>query len=80
MEGRPLHIKASAGTVSRSLEHLRQHRAELPTQTFVFVLSDFLVPPDAYAWQRTLGRRWELVPVVIQDPVAGAIAYRTWAR
>jgi Protein of unknown function DUF58 len=67
LEGRP--FEAPADTVSRSLEHLRQHRRELPTQTFVFVLSDFLVPPDGRAWQRTLEHRWELVPVVIQDPV-----------
>jgi uncharacterized protein (DUF58 family) len=67
LEGRP--FEAPVDTVSRSLEHLRQHRRELPTQTFVFVLSDFLVPPDGRAWQRTLEQRWELVPVVIQDPV-----------
>ena len=62
-------FEAPADTVSQSLEHLRQHRRELPTQTFVFVLSDFLVPPDERAWQQTLEQRWELVPVVIQDPV-----------
>src|SRR3954471_15126808 len=67
LEGRP--FEAPTDTVSRSLEHLRQHRRELPTQTFVFVLSDFLVPPDEDAWRRTLEQRWELVPVVIQDPV-----------
>ena len=27
------------------------------------------VPPDEHAWQRTLEHRWELVPVVIQDPI-----------
>ena len=37
---------APTDTVSRALEHLHEHRRELPTQTFVFVLSDFLVPPD----------------------------------
>jgi Protein of unknown function DUF58 len=67
LEGRP--FAAPDDTVSRSLEHLHQHRRELPTQTFVFVLSDFLVPLDEHAWQRTLEHRWELVPVVIQDPV-----------
>ena len=67
LEGRS--FEAPADTVSRSLEHLRQHRRELPTQTFVFVLSDFLVLPDEHAWQRTLEQRWEVVPVVIQDPV-----------
>ncbi len=67
LEGRG--FDAPDDTVSRSLEHLHQHRRELPTQTFVFVLSDFLVLPDERAWQRTLEHRWELVPVVIQDPV-----------
>jgi hypothetical protein len=67
LEGRP--FDAPADTVSRALDHLHEHRRELPTQTFVFVLSDFLVPPDLRAWQRALEHRWELVPVLIQDPV-----------
>jgi uncharacterized protein (DUF58 family) len=56
-------------TVSQGLEFLGEHRRDLPTQAFVFVLSDFLVPPDLRVWQRALEHRWELVPVVIQDPV-----------
>jgi hypothetical protein len=60
---------APADTVSRALEFLAEHRRDLPTQAFVFVLSDFLVPPDVRAWQRALEHRWELVPVMIQDPV-----------
>ena len=55
--------------VSRGLEFLGEHRRDLPTQAFVFILSDFLVPPEARVWQRALEHRWELVPVVIQDPV-----------
>ena len=60
---------APAETVSHGLEHLVQHRRELPTQTFVFVLSDFLLPPDEEAWLRALEYQWELVPVIVQDPV-----------
>ena len=56
-------------TVSLGLEFLGEHRRDLPTQAFVFVISDFVVPPDERAWQRALEHRWELVPVVIQDPV-----------
>jgi uncharacterized protein (DUF58 family) len=56
-------------TVSQGLEFLAQHRRDLPTQAFVFVLSDFLVPPDLRVWQNALEHRWELVPVVIQDAV-----------
>jgi uncharacterized protein (DUF58 family) len=55
--------------VSAGLEFLGEHRRDLPTQAFVFVLSDFVVPPDLPTWQRALEHRWELVPVVIQDPV-----------
>jgi len=66
-ENRP--FRAPADTVSRCLDHLVEHRRELPTQTFVFVLSDFLDPIDQVAWQQALEYRWELVPVVIQDPV-----------
>jgi uncharacterized protein (DUF58 family) len=63
---------APADTVSQGLEFLAEHRRDLPTQAFVFVLSDFLVPPDLRVWQGALEHRWELVPVVIQDP--------TWER
>jgi len=62
-------FRAPADTVSRALAFLGEHRRELPTQAFVFVLSDFVVPPDIRVWQRTLEHRWEIVPVVIQDPV-----------
>ena len=56
-------------TVARGLYFLGEHRRDLPTQAFVFVLSDFVVPPDLDAWQRALEHQWELVPVVIQDPM-----------
>jgi Protein of unknown function DUF58 len=62
-------FQASADTVARGLAFLGDHRRDLPTQAFVFVLSDFAVPPDLDAWQRALEHQWELVPVVIQDPV-----------
>ena len=64
---RPFH--APADTVSRALEFLGEHRLDLPTQAFVFILSDFFVPPDLRVWQRALEHRWEIVPVAIQDPV-----------
>jgi uncharacterized protein (DUF58 family) len=58
---------APTDTVSQGLDFLGEHRRDLPTQAFVFVLSDFVVPPDLRVWQRALEHRWELVPVVIQD-------------
>jgi uncharacterized protein (DUF58 family) len=62
-------FRAPEDTVSRGLEFLGEHRRDLPTQAFVFVLSDFIVPPDLAVWQRALENRWELVPVIVQDPL-----------
>ncbi len=60
---------APEDTVVRGLRHLIDQRRDLPAGTFVFVLSDFLVEPDRDDWLWALERRWEIVPVVIQDPV-----------
>jgi uncharacterized protein (DUF58 family) len=62
-------FRAPEDTVTLGLEHLGRHKRDLPTQAFVFVVSDFLVPPDPVVWRRALEHRWELVPVVVQDPV-----------
>jgi len=62
-------FRAPPDAVTLGLEHLGRHKRDLPTQAFVFVLSDFLVLPDLPVWRRALEHRWELVPVVIQDPV-----------
>jgi uncharacterized protein (DUF58 family) len=59
-------------SVTRSLAFLDEHRVVLPRATFVFVLSDFLVPPPAEAWQHAVAHGWDVVAVVIQDP--------TWER
>lgn len=62
-------FRAPEDAVTLGLEHLGRHRRELPTQAFIFVVSDFFVPPEELVWRRALEHRWELVPVVIQDPV-----------
>jgi uncharacterized protein (DUF58 family) len=56
-------------TLARSLAFLGEHRGSLPPATFVFVLSDFLAPPAPEAWQDAVAHGWDVVPVVIQDPV-----------
>jgi uncharacterized protein (DUF58 family) len=56
-------------TLDRAFACLAQHRASLPPATFVFVLSDFLAQPSPEAWQDALAYGWDIVPVVIQDPV-----------
>jgi uncharacterized protein (DUF58 family) len=44
-------------------------RRSLPPGSFVFVCSDYLSAPAREWWARGLAYRWDVVPVVIQDPV-----------
>ena len=60
---------AQPDTIARSLEFLGRHRRSVPSGSFVFLLSDFLEPPPRESWARALEQRWDVVPVVIQDPV-----------
>jgi uncharacterized protein (DUF58 family) len=46
---------------------VRRHGAE--AGCFLFVVSDFLRPPPLETWLRARARRWDLVPVIVQDPV-----------
>lgn len=64
---RPFHAPADA--LARGLEELIRHRRDVPAGTFVFVVSDFLAPPSRDLWLRVLARRWDLIPVVVQDRV-----------
>jgi uncharacterized protein (DUF58 family) len=66
-ESRP--FTAPPDAVERAFAHLDLHRRGLPAGTFVFVLSDFLAPPPDRVWLDALEHRWDVVPVVIQDPV-----------
>jgi uncharacterized protein (DUF58 family) len=77
--GRPMLVAARLGdatpfdapedTLERALDFLGRRRTDVPAGSFVFVLSDFLAPPTAECWLRVTGHGWDLVPVVIQDPV-----------
>jgi uncharacterized protein (DUF58 family) len=60
---------APEDTLSRALEFLGRRRTDVPAGSFLFVLSDFLAMPPADAWVDAVGRGWDLVPVVVQDPV-----------
>jgi uncharacterized protein (DUF58 family) len=55
--------------LTRALLDLERRRRDLPAGSFVFVLSDFLAPPAREIWLRAVRRRWDVVPVLIQDPV-----------
>jgi uncharacterized protein (DUF58 family) len=56
--------------VEKGLEFLARFRSELSSGTFVFVISDFLgTEVSVSAWLTAAARRWEVVPVVVQDPI-----------
>ena len=67
LEERP--FRAPPDALARGLEELVRHRRDVPPGTFVFVVSDFLAPPARPLWQRVLARRFDVIPVVVQDPV-----------
>jgi hypothetical protein len=52
----------------RSIDHLAAHPRAVSPGTFVFVLSDFLPGSSNDVWLAAIEHRWDIVPVVIQDP------------
>ena len=61
---------APSDALERGFEFLARFRSELSSGTFIFVVSDFL---GGAARDSTVlaaaARRWEIVPVIVQDPV-----------
>jgi uncharacterized protein (DUF58 family) len=55
--------------ITTMFEFLTLHRRQVPSASFVFVLSDFIEPTPLETWEWALDRGWDIVPVVIQDPV-----------
>jgi uncharacterized protein (DUF58 family) len=53
----------------RTVQHLAAHPRAVSPGTFVFVFSDFIPPPSQSVWLEAVGHRWDVVPVVIQDPI-----------
>jgi uncharacterized protein (DUF58 family) len=60
---------APPNVIERAFGHLKDHRRAVPSGAFLFVLSDFLDPPPDAVWIEALEYRWDVVPVVVQDPV-----------
>jgi uncharacterized protein (DUF58 family) len=60
---------AAEDNLAQSFDFLAQLQPPLPAGTFVFVLSDFLGGFVEDAWVSAIERRWDLIPVVVQDPV-----------
>jgi uncharacterized protein (DUF58 family) len=52
-----------------ALDALARRAAEIPRGSFVFVVSDFLIPVPAVLWVHLRALRWDVVPVVVQDPI-----------
>ncbi len=60
---------APESSLELAMDYLLGLPSDVPAGTFVFAVSDYLQPiPDAI-WARTHARRWDLVPVIVQDPV-----------
>jgi uncharacterized protein (DUF58 family) len=57
-----------ADWLERSIAHLAEYPRAVTAGTFVFVISDFLAPYPADVWLRAVEHRWDVVPIVIQDP------------
>jgi uncharacterized protein (DUF58 family) len=56
-------------SLTAAFEALVRESSLLPTGSFVFVVSDFLAPVPARVWLRLRALRWDVVPVIVQDPV-----------
>lgn len=52
-----------------ALDYLLTLRRDVPAGSFVFILSDFLVPLPDRVWSRARALRWDIVPVIVQDRV-----------
>ena len=60
---------APPDNLSLALRHLQDTRGVLTSGSLVFVVSDFLLAPDEVVWTRSIERKWDVVPVLVQDPV-----------
>ena len=61
-------FSAPRHSLELGLQTLLRHGHLLPPGSFVFVLSDYLSPLRPAAWRRLRALRWDVVPVVVQDP------------
>jgi len=60
---------ATEDNLERAFTFLAETQPVLPRGAFVFVLSDFLMPFAEERWIAAIERGWDVVPVVIQDPL-----------
>jgi hypothetical protein len=62
-------LDAPEDNVELALRFLAVTGGAVPMGSFVFVVSDFLTPTPAEAWSAVVDRGWDVVPVIVQDPV-----------
>jgi len=62
-------FNAPRDNLTLALRHLQDTKGVLPSGSLVFVLSDFIELPDEETWTRSVERRWDIVPVLVQCPV-----------
>jgi hypothetical protein len=60
---------APPDNLTRALGFLDVVGGSVPIGSFVFVVSDFLVTPAHGSWAAAVERGWDVVAVVVQDPV-----------
>jgi len=61
--------EAGGESMRAALDALVRDATALPSGSFVFVVSDFLAPVPTRVWARLRALRWDVTPVVVQDPV-----------
>jgi len=61
--------RAPANGLELAVDYLLGLPRDVPAGSFVFVISDFLRAPPDHVWSRVRSRRWDLVPVIVQDPL-----------
>jgi uncharacterized protein (DUF58 family) len=60
---------APADVLERAVAELLARRHDVQAGCFVFLVSDFLRPPPLRTWLQARARRWDVVPVIVQDPM-----------
>jgi hypothetical protein len=60
---------APEDNIALALAFLATVRSSVPLGSFVFVLSDFIAPTPPELWGQAVDHRWDVVPVIVQDPV-----------
>jgi uncharacterized protein (DUF58 family) len=61
-------FRAPDDWLERAVAHLIEHGRSVSAGTFVFVVSDFIPAPAKDVWLAAHEQRWDVVPVVLQDP------------